>query len=231
MKKIYIILLFSFIPFFALGILAARYYVQHEPFVSVVQAKSAQVETETGQTTLLLIQADDLLQSSPKLNRMEVLFILEGEKPSVKILQIFPSNDSEIDLLLVSQFSMDPQHGVNEGFNQTLRLAYDFHWDGVIIIDQASAVAILDWSQQNNTSPTTISTSSTTNQPDHPAGIPVSICDLLSPSAQIDLSQFPDPAVFDGHYELTGEQQLFDHLIEVLQGGQGFVECEILPPD
>jgi hypothetical protein len=230
MKKIYVILLFSFIPFFALGILAARYYVQHEPFVGVVKANSAQVEYQTRQTTLVLIQADDLSQTLPKLARMDVLFILDGEVPSIKIMQIFPSNNTEVDLLLVSQFALDPQNGMNEEFDHTLQLAYDFQWDGEILIDQTSAAAILAWSQNKNISTTTIPASSTADQPDHSAKIIESVCNILAPNSQIDLSQFPDANVLDGHYLLSTEHKIFNHLSEVIQGGQHILDCEVLPP-
>ncbi len=231
MKKIYVILLFSFIPFFALGILAARYYVQHEPFVGVVKANSSQEEFQTGQTTLVLVQANDLALASPKLIRMDVLFILEGEEPSVKIMQIFPSSDPQVDLLLVSQFSVNSQYSLNDEFDETLRLAYDFHWDSEILIDQAASEAILDWGQGIDISETAILPSSTTNQPDHPAKLPEFFCNLLTMGEQIDLSQFPDSGILEGHFRLSGEPAIFEHLLEFIRGGQRVVDCEILPPN
>jgi hypothetical protein len=229
MKKIYSILLFSFIPFLAMGVLTARYLVQREaatPRISVQKQDPAENE----QITLLLIQTDDLQRSTPKLIEIDAMFVLLGEDPSIKTLKLFPSGKEDVDLLLMSQFTGRAKDNIGEGFYQTLKLAYDFSWDGTILYDGILIQKSLDWvsgimsGTNSDASKTIIAAESDDRDPID------SLCAVAGSLSTIDLTSFPSETAITGHYLFSGDNSIYQELLSRLKTGANIADCEILPP-
>ncbi len=229
MKKIYSILLFSFIPFFAMGILAARYYVRREMVTKVADTNIQKRNEENQQLTILLIQADDLTLGSPRLAEIDIMFVLAGKTPSVNFLQVYPSDDQDIDLLLVSQFILDAESTIDDGFFETLRMAYNFSWDGTVVFDQTISGEILTWAEGILPSDPINSQISFTLDNSSNSSIVNEICVIASSAFPLDLSQFPIAKLSHSKYLLIGDKVTFEKLTELITTSGNIYDCEVLP--
>jgi hypothetical protein len=229
MKKIYSILLFSFMPFLAMGVLTARYYVQRE-IATPPSGEYQQGTIENKQITLLLIQTDDLQRSAPKLIEINAMFVLPGKETSIKTLKLFPSGKEDVDLLLISQFTGSAQDGMEEGFYQTLKLAYDFSWDGTILFDGILVQETQAWISETIPGPGSgAGSSSATVEPGVRDPID-SLCIVTGSLSTIDLTSFPSDTAITGHYLFSGDNSIYKDLFDNLEKGVNITDCEVLPP-
>jgi hypothetical protein len=219
---------FSFLPFFMIGIFSANLLVHNQSTQRVVQAATESKKLQNHQSTFLLIQTDNLNQPIPKLVSINILFLASSDQTFLKVMQIYPSENSGKDALLASQFEIYPGQEINSKFMDLLKSTYDFTWGGFVIFDQQSLDSYSAWlaTQVVGIGKPQIGTSSTaTIQP-----VIQTLCNVLQTRSKSAILDFPTSTFSENHWISNITLKSFTDSLNWISPELPLSSCEVISP-
>ena len=212
-----------------IGVLSANLLVHTQSVPQVVQAASESVRPQNHQSTFLLIQTDNLNLPIPKIISINVLFLATSDQTFLKVMQIYPSENSGKDALLASQFEIYPGHEINAKFMDLLKSTYDFAWDGFVIFDQQSLDAYSAWlaTQVVGIGKPQIGTSSTaTIRP-----VIQTLCNVLQTRSKSAILDFPLSTFSEKHWISNITLKSFTDSLNWIAPELPLSSCEVISPN
>jgi hypothetical protein len=142
MKKPALILaLFLFAACAGVGYLVASKSNNGSPSAAV-SSESAATALASSQQNYLLVQVDDLSQSSPKLIQAWIVLTYYSNPPQVMFLPLYPSYDSSQNSAIASAFAMTSSGDLSDRLAKEISTQYQVKVDGYIMTDAAGVNAI-----------------------------------------------------------------------------------------
>ena len=110
-----------------------------------VGSVSAATALASSQQNYLLIQLDNMSQSSPKLIQSWIVLTYYSTPPQIIFLPLYPSYDSSQNSSIASSFAMTSSGSISSKFAKSISDLYKVKVDGSIITDAAGINAIANW--------------------------------------------------------------------------------------
>jgi hypothetical protein len=154
-------LVFALLLFAACAIVGYLVASNHSTGTTANSAGSVNVATTmaSSQQNFLLVQVDDLTQSSPKFIQAWIVLTLYSNPPQVMFLPLYPSYDGTQNSAIASSFAMSSSSALSTRLAQKISEQYKVKIDGYIMTDAAGWNAIANWfgitGIQPSTSPAT----------------------------------------------------------------------------
>jgi len=99
----------------------------------------------SSQQNFLLVQVDDLSQTSPKFIQAWIVLTYHSDPPQIMFLPLYPSYDAKQNSAISSAFSMTNSGELSSQFAQKISEQYQVKVDGSILTDTAGFNSIAKW--------------------------------------------------------------------------------------
>ncbi|MHC1741285.1 MAG: hypothetical protein AB9897_09275 [Anaerolineaceae bacterium] len=140
-------LIFALLLFAACSIVG--YLVASKTSIGANSDNSASVNAATAmaspQQNYLLVQVDDLSQSSPKFIQAWIVLTYYSNPPQIMFLPLFPSYDISQNSSLSDSFSLSSSGELSPHLAQKISDLYKVNVDGYIMVDSIGFNAIASW--------------------------------------------------------------------------------------
>ncbi|NMC83720.1 MAG: hypothetical protein GYA58_00400 [Anaerolineaceae bacterium] len=97
------------------------------------------------QQNFLLVQVDDLTQSSPKLVQVWIVLTYYSNPPQVMFIPLYPSYDGSQNSTIAEAFTLTSAGSVSERFISKIAELYKVEVDGAIMTDAAGYNGFANW--------------------------------------------------------------------------------------
>ncbi len=212
------LLAISFIPFSVFGFLFAR-LSSFGPGVLDPPVPQIGPATPTSQVNILFISIDLSAKPNPRLVSIWGLFFAVGDYPSSQMIQLFPSDNSLKDAVLLSEFSLDKNGHLQGDFLDITEKAFQLTWDYYSVVDQkgiSHLMSQLHATPGNKDQEVTLQTNE--------SALLNSLCSvLLSPEADIDLAQLLHAYIIDNNFSVA----VIDSFQNWMDSKQILTSCEV----
>jgi hypothetical protein len=221
MKSHLWLLAISFVPFAIFGFLFSQLMnpgmqrFDHDPTTFAISSSNLQMN-------ILLVTIDSDIKPYPRLESIWGLFFLMKDQYAAEFIPLYPSNDPLKDAILISNFFLTPDMGMDGKFLALTKGTFQIEWNAFVLIDQKEFIELLkylnvDHSLQDIESPAT-SSSLTEN------GLLTKLCSFLKSNVkELDLLNILNNQVMDHNFT---ESFLFK-FENWIDSGLSFNSCDI----
>ncbi len=185
---------------------------------SALPPKATSSASVQERTNLVIIQVNDLRNSSPRLVSVWYSIILLKKQPSLTFKPLFPSKkDLSLARDLQNNFSLNADRQPKTGFLNTLQ-DNQVPWDAWLVFDSKSGTALYSWALGNSAAFTSQTPESPrdTSHLDQDRSLINGICDMLSIPAQDRPRAFDWDVLTSDHFvtsvDLSSALVLWHHL-------------------